>query len=174
MASFRLAHADDELNLPPEPADGATRVWLSDQQWMAILERIERQSRSGNAVRAILPHEDPSERRGDGMDRQPLSAKCMIRIGSPGHEAGTYLVRTRNISSGGLGFVCQHAFDPGTRCTVALQLSDGMGRIIAGKIAWCREVMQLEVEQAMFEVGVTFDQLIPIRDDDPDTGPSVA
>lgn len=161
VPQFRLvSHADDALALPPGHADQdqALRVWLSDQQWMSILERIERQSRG------TTPGEGPadagSERRDPSDPRRPIGARCLVRVGSQGREAGTYMVRTRNISAGGLGFVHHHDLRPGTRCTVALQADNGRGMIISGRIAWCREVLQLELEDAAYEIGVRFDQPI--------------
>ncbi len=158
MPSFKLSHADDDLALPPQREE-ALRVWLSDQQWMSILERIERRSRAGEPV-DFAPAED--ERREPSDPRRPITARCLIRVGSYGEEAGTFLVRTRNISSGGLGFVHNHDLKAGSRCTIALQLDDGQGMILSGRIAWCREVLQLEVEQAAFEIGVQFDRPIAL------------
>ncbi len=161
MSQFRLvSHADDDLALPPA-GDGegeALRVWLSDQQWMAILERIERQAQTGEG--RWLDEEAEGDRRDRQDPRRPLTARCIIRVGTHGHEAGTYIVRTRNISTGGLGFVHHHDLRTGTRCTVALQTDAGQGMIVAGRIAWCREVMQLEVEDATYEIGVQFDRPI--------------
>ena len=157
MPTFKLAHADDDLALPPQRED-ALRVWLSDQQWMSILERIERQSREDRPV--DFASAAAGERRQTDDPRQPITARCLIRVGAHGEEAGTFLVRTRNISSGGLGFVHHHDLPPGARCTVALQLDDGQGMILSGRVAWCREVLQLEVEEAAFEIGVQFDRPI--------------
>jgi len=162
VPSFRLAHADDDLNLPPRRReDEALRVWLSDQQWMSILERIERQARTPDEPET-LARIGEDERREPADPRRPLSARCLIRVGSHGDEAGTYLVRTRNISAGGLGFVHNQDMRTGTRCTIALQLHDGKGMIVSGRVAWCREILQLEVDEATFEIGVQFDQPIAL------------
>jgi hypothetical protein len=160
VAQFRLvSHADDDLALPAggQNEGEALRVWLSDQQWMSILERIERQAQcDGQWVNV----DEGGDRRDPQDPRQPISARCIIRVGAHGEEAGTYIVRTRNISAGGLGFVHYHSLRTGTRCTIALQTDAGQGMIVAGRIAWCREVMQLEVEDATYEIGVQFDRPI--------------
>lgn len=160
MSQFRLvSHADDDLSLPGGEGEGeALRVWLSEQQWMAILERIERQARADDGQWINL--DEGGDRRDPRDPRRPISARCIIRVGAGGHEAGTYIVRTRNISTGGLGFIHHHDLRAGTRCTIALQIDTGQGMIVAGRIAWCREVMQLEVEEATYEIGVQFDRPI--------------
>lgn len=133
-----------------------SRLWMSEEQWSTLLARIERAS-------IQRPHAGP-DRRGDDRQRYPVNFRCILRLeGSEKRGAGTFLVRTRNISRGGLGFVHHQTLVAGTRCTVALQGEDGQGRIMAGRVVWCQEVMQLEVETPLFQVGVQFDQPIDLE-----------
>ena len=126
-----------------------SRLWISDNQWFALLERL------GNPDASYPGPETRSDDRG----RVPLSCRCIMRLeADPGQKTGTYLIRARNISEGGIGFVHDQPLPAGARCTIALQLPDGEGRIIAGHVVWCREFLQLDLATATFEVGVSFDE----------------
>lgn len=155
MVTLHLRHSDDELDLVEAHRTDTARVWLSDQQWMSILERIERKSREA------MPPDDAESQRAE--PRYVHDTRCLLRVGSHGPDCGTFMVRTRNISSGGLGFVHSEPMSTGTRCTVALETDDGHGVIASARVAWCREILQLEVESAMFEVGVQFDRPIDLE-----------
>lgn len=151
---------DDDM--APEPqGPTSTRLWLSDQQWMALLERARRSTPESH------PRHDPSkdpDRRGER--RISTSCRCVLRFG--GDTAGTYSVRTVNISSTGLGFVHVAPVPKGTRCTLALQVEEHNGMILAGRVAWCRK---LETEDGVtvfddepaFEVGLQFDKPIDLE-----------
>ena len=153
---------DLDEGLSAHEADTA-RLWLSDQQWLAVLQRVE----NGQA-------EPPAEDLAGGASgatgdrehaRHALSFRCVIRLAPPEQEDadhGTYLVHTRNISSGGLGFVHDHELHTGTRCTVALQPPHGRGMVLAARVAWCRAISRVAEETLMYDVGVQFDRPIDI------------
>lgn len=131
--------------------DGAVRLWLSQRQWMSVLEETERKARQ------------TSERDGMPADNQrqsprlpaPEDTRCLIRLGDNTDDHGTYLVQLANVSATGLGFNSAHAFTPRTRCTVALQDPQGHGLVCAAGVVWCRPI-----NDQVHDVGIQFDQPI--------------
>lgn len=124
------------------------RLWLSEKQWMALLARIQR---SGD------DYEGP-ERRSARADRIPAQLRCVVRAQQPDGRSATYLVRSHNISAGGLGFVHGTPLPRGSRCTIALEKGAGHGLIASGRVAWARQIDD-RVPHA-FEVGIQFDRPI--------------
>ena len=136
------------------------RLWLSDQQWMAILARIEREAHD---------YEGPN-RRDSREERFPARLRCLIRAQQPDGRSGTYLVCSHNISAGGLGFIHHTPLPRGSRCTIALEKGKGQGLIASGRVAWTRQIDPRGTPQfaQAFEVGIQFDKLIdptPFVDD---------
>lgn len=153
---------DDGL---PGGSDTA-RLWVSDQQWLSILERVERGPVAHHGA-------DPADLAGGESDatgnrrhaRLAASFRCVIRLAPPENtdaDHGTYLVHSRNISTGGLGFVHDHELHAGTRCTVALQPQQGKGLIVPARVAWCRDIPRLAEDVTTYDVGVQFDRPINI------------
>lgn len=140
MPSPALNHEQND-----DQSDGTVRLWLSQRQWMSALERIERQARQ---VRFTGDNQRQSPRL-----PAPHEARCLIRLGHTGPRQGTYLVQLRNISATGLGFLTAATFEPKTRCTVALQDSEGHGLICAASVVWCKEL-----RENLHAVGIQFDQ----------------
>ncbi len=138
------------------------RLWVSDQQWLSILERVKR----GDSGAATGEAGGAGEATGGRFyPRHALSFRCVIRLASPaqhGADHGTYVVQTRNISSGGMGFVHDGELRAGTRCTVGLQPISGKGMILSAKIAWCRGIERPAEDARMFDVGVQFDRPIDV------------
>lgn len=160
---------DFDDGLPGGDTDTA-RLWLSEQQWLSILERVERGPRNSPVAELA---DDPHQLAGGESDatghrehpRLAASFRCVIRLAPPGNresDHGTYLVHTRNISAGGLGFVHDHELHAGTRCTVALQPQQGKGLIVPARVAWCRDIQRLAEDVTTFDVGVQFDRPINI------------
>ena len=131
----------------PNHGCDTVRVWLSDQQWMKVLEKVARDAEDFRG----------DERRRSTEPRHDTRMKCLLRLGYPGQKPGTYVVRSRNLSSGGMGFVHNAYVEAGTHCAVALQHADGYGVVASGRIAWCRRI-DLDV----FDVGISFDEPIEI------------
>lgn len=140
----------DEDMAPPRAEVDSTRLWVSDQQWLAILERVQRGQpglASGDDCRRLHPRAD-------------CACRCMLRLGD---AAGTFVVRSRDISSGGLRFVHGQPLRAGTRCTIVLQPDGAMGRILSAVVAWCSEIEYFDEDIEGYEVGVKFDQTIDVR-----------
>ncbi len=142
--------------------DGAVRLWISERQWMAILQDTERQGPSTpDAADGPVENQRQSPRL-----PAPEDARCMIKLGDRTQDHGTYLVRLRDISRSGLGFFSAHAFASKTPCTVALQDGEGHGMVSSARVVWCRPI-----DGGLHDVGIRFDQPIdPSRfiDDTPE------
>ncbi|MGB0766906.1 MAG: PilZ domain-containing protein [Phycisphaeraceae bacterium] len=147
-----MIYRQDEDLAPPHGELDSTRLWVSDQQWLAILERVQR---GQPAVERVV--EEDNRRL---YARQAYECRCLLRLSA---EAGTYIVRTRDISSGGLRFVHGQSLRPSTRCTIALQSDFGPGRIISAVVAWCKEIDLYDPGVEAFELGLKFDTPIDTR-----------
>ncbi|MEL7087792.1 MAG: PilZ domain-containing protein [Planctomycetota bacterium] len=153
---------DVDEGLAQYEADTA-RLWVSDQQWLSILQRVENGESEAASADLAGGASDATGHREHA--RHATHFRCVIRLAPPqqaGADHGTYLVHSRNISSGGLGFVHDHELHPGTRCTVALQPPTGRGLIISARVAWCREISRVAEETLRYDVGVQFDRPIDV------------
>ncbi len=162
-----------------------TRLWISDRQWMGILQTIELGSSDTNTntdtdtdtdttASKISAPTTPSDTftpdfaggaspaTGDRSHaRHALSFRCVLRLApadQPEADHGTYLVHSRNLSDGGLGFVHDAPLQPETRCTVALQPASGKGVILAARVAWCHAIDRLAEDALRYDIGVQFDR----------------
>jgi len=168
MFTFPPQPDSDDLDagLPGGESDTA-RLWVSDQQWLSILERVER-GPTDDELAAQATDFAGGESAATGHRehaRHAISFRCMIRLAPPKNaeaDHGTYVVHSRNISSGGLGFVHGQELHAGTRCTVALQPSTGQGVITPARVAWCRAIQCVAEDVATYDVGVQFDRPIDV------------
>ena len=148
----RVIYRYDEDLAPPTQTMDSTRLWVSDQQWLAILERVQRgQPAVESAVQEDCRRLHP---------RQTFECRCLLRLNS---AAGTYIVRSQDISSGGMSFVHGQPLRASTRCTIALQSDHGPGRILSAVVAWCKEIEFFDPEVEAYEVGIKFDSAIDVR-----------
>lgn len=141
---------DEDLAPQPRGID-STRLWVSDQQWLAILERVQR-SRPVDF--------DPATDCRRLHPRESFECRCLLRLSG---LAGTYIVRTRDISAGGLCFVHGQPLIASTRCTIAMQPDHGPGRILSAVVTWCREIEFFDPDLEAYEIGVQFDTPIDTR-----------
>lgn len=161
-------HEDLDAGLPGGDSDTA-RLWLSENQWLCILKQVERGPLTDADLDLAGGESDATGHRQHA--RLAASFRCLIRLTPPtahtttNHHAdhGTYLVHSRNISTGGLGFVHHHQLHPGTRCTVALQPHVGPGLIVPARVAWCRDIPRLAEDVTTHDVGVQFDHPLPVN-----------
>jgi hypothetical protein len=139
---------DDTDGFESDARPDSLRLWMSDQQWLSLLERI---ARSGMEY-------DGLNRRATRQRRHPKTMRCVLRLGYPGKTPGTYVVRSRNISSEGLGFIHGGPIAPGTRCALALETDDGAGVIVSSRVAWCKSI-----DMDVYDIGMQFDKAIDIN-----------
>lgn len=149
----RVIYRYDEDLTPPEQETDTTRLWVSDQQWLAILERVQR---GRPAVKGDAKQSDCRRLH----VRQTFECRCLLRLNS---TAGTYIVRSEDISSGGLRFVHGQPLRSSTRCTIALQSEFGPGRILSAVVAWCKAIEFYDPDVEAYEVGIKFDNPVDIR-----------
>ena len=147
-----MIYRHDEDLAPPQQGTDTSRLWVSDQQWLAILERVQR------GQPAI---QEPAEQDCRRLHaRRLFECRCLLRLSG---TAGTFIVRSRDISSGGLRFVHGHPLRASTRCTIALQSDDGPGRILSAVVAWCKEIEFYDPDVEAYEIGIKFDTSIDVR-----------
>lgn len=82
-------------------------------------------------------------------------AGVILALKHPGGSVARYLVRPRNLGSGGLGFLHGSYLHQGSPCQLTLRASVGACQVIPGHVAWCRHV-----RGHIHEAGVAFDELI--------------
>lgn len=81
----------------------------------------------------------------------------VLRIQQPGGDAMDFLVRPRNLSTGGLGFLHGGFVYPGSICIVTLVSHDGSNVVARGKVVRCACVTG-----RIHDIGVQFDAPIEI------------
>lgn len=133
--------------------DGTARLWISQRQWMTILEGTERQARESQSSPSRTS--DSENQRQSPRLPAPQDARCLVRLGNNTDEHGTYLVCLRDVSATGLGFNSAQHFAPNTRCTVALQDTQGHGLVCGARIVWSNPI-----DDQLNDVGIHFDQPI--------------
>ena len=156
---------DDDLDTGDAGVD-TMRIWVSDGQWHRMLERISEastESLGGYAARKTPATGARTHARIAGDFR------CMIRLtGAPGrdHEdaSGTFVVRTKNVGEGGIGFVHGTHVRPGVQCTAVLEPDDGsdVGWVLHGRVVWCRGIDATDADPELFDVGVQFEAPVNI------------
>ena len=135
-------------------------VPLPDTAWQEIVQRL---NEDGNRQMAELS----STRRLQERRRYCKVVRCVLRLKQGQSPPAIYMVHTRNLSEGGLGFFFGSYLHPGTQCHLAVMDLEGNGCIFAGAVRWCRHV-----GQTLHECGVQFEQHIDIcRFLDPQTTP---
>lgn len=150
--AYPAFHPDDR----DDRRDGTVRLWISQQQWMAVLEGTERLARERESDGQQTPLVN---RRENPRLPAPEDARCLLRLAENASHHGTFMVKLRDVSDAGLGFYSAQPFDANTRCTVALQDLYGNGMVCSANIVWCKQV-----DEDLFDVGVRFDKPIdPLR-----------
>ncbi len=139
------AHKLNQGDQDPVRNDDAAHVWLSEQQWQSILEQVERQCQD---VKLKGENQRCSPRL-----PAPDEAHCLVSMNDPGLNNRTYLVKLRNISATGVGFLTTEIFESGARCTVAIKNGEGSGLMSAAQVVWHQPV-----GEELYEVGVRFDK----------------
>lgn len=86
------------------------------------------------------------------------AAGIVISLSHPGGSVGLYLVRPRNLSAGGIGFLHGSYLHQGSRCGLVLRTVDGQRRTLCGHVAWCRHV-----RGHVHEAGIAFHETIDVR-----------
>ena len=167
---LQMTHAadrryDDDLDTGETGAD-TMRIWVSDPQWHQMLERIT--LASTESLGSYAQRQTPATG-ARSHARIAGDFRCMIRLSpAPGHADedahGTFVVRTRNVGEGGIGFVHGSHVRPGVPCTAVLEPDDGsgLGWVLSGRVVWCRGLDVTDAQPELFEVGVQFEAPVNI------------
>lgn len=130
---------------------GRGSLKLSESQWRELIGRLE--AGKGPTVPAT------QDRRDLDALRYPWVRPAAIRVVHPGGNATSHLVRTRNVSIGGLGFIHSSFLYPNTPCHLAMRTIHGESVAVPGRILWCRHV-----SGRSHELGVRFGRLLEIKE----------
>ena len=105
--------------------------------------------------------------RSSGGERESRSEKrwpyrtsnIALIVQHPGGGAGRFLVCSRNLSAGGIGFIHGGYLHPGSECSILLRDRDGSPMALAGKVVYCRHL-----NGRYHEIGIKFSERIdPVR-----------
>lgn len=122
---------------------------LSDWEREALLTQMNRQSSESYGV----------ELRQDERLPYQVGAGVVVKLHHPGGSTANYLVRPRNISQRGMGFLHGNFLYVGSRCSAQLHTRVAGTRITAeGKIVRCQHV-----RGHVHEVGMRFEQPIDVN-----------
>lgn len=129
---------------------------LSRNEYMAVLSRLNEASGP--------PFESRSSRNRRQQQRVPFhrSVRLLCEIHAASHvpgdaEPAAFIVRCRNISAGGVGFLHGAHVAPDTRCSIIIMDRAASGQCANGRVVHCREV-----GGGVHEVGVRFDRQIDL------------
>ena len=120
---------------------------LSENERQELMAKLDRQATSFRGMEARLE------------DRLPYaeSAGVMLTLNHPGGSIANYLVRPRNLSQRGVGFLHGNFVHVSSRCQVYLLRLDGRREPISGTVVRCCHIQGL-----VHEVGVRFDHSIDL------------
>lgn len=122
---------------------------LSEKQWRVLIATLE--AGKGPTVPATR------DRRDFELKRYPHVRRVALRIMHAGGQKTSHLVRSRNLSVGGMGFIHLSFLYPDTPCHVAIQTRHGESVALSGRVSWCRHVAGKS-----HEIGLRFNQIIQI------------
>lgn len=138
--------------MPNRSADITKRsLQLSEKEWGVLIHTLE--AGKGPTVPATR------DRRDLDIKRYPHVKRAALRVVHPTGNVTSHLVRSRNLSIGGMGFIHLSFLYPDTACHVALQTRHGDSVALSGKITWCRHL-----GGKSHEIGFRFDQIIEINE----------
>lgn len=120
---------------------------LSETERQELMAKLDRQSASFRGMEARLENRLP----------YAASAGVMLTLNHPGGSVVNYLVRPRNLSRHGVGFLHGNFVHVDSRCQVYLLRLDGQRDPISGTVVRCSHI-----EGLVHEVGVRFDNPIDL------------
>lgn len=148
-----LGGATTPLGIPMAKSAATARslLNLTDAQWVEMIDRLEKDRR----------REGPRgrDRRQKDSTRYPFNRRIALRLNHPGGGNDGFVVRTRNLSSGGIAIVHGGFLHSGASCHVAMARLDGQGVGIAAEATWCRLI-----GGKTHEIGLRFTHSIAIGD----------
>jgi hypothetical protein len=124
---------------------------LSEDDWANLIQRLEA-SRDAD-VSAF------SDRRDLDQCRYTMVKRAAIRVQHMDGRASSHVIRTRNISCGGVAILHNVYLHPKTLCHVVLMTRHNEGVGLAASVAWCRHL-----EGLGHEIGLRFEKPIDVTE----------
>lgn len=120
---------------------------LSPYQWRSLSKKLDQ-----------LSPDFCDKRRYERISYRKL-AQIVVAIKPPEGEWAKFIVRSHNLSRGGIGFLHGCYLHPGCQCRIILKNSQGQAVCINGVVKRCEFL-----EAKAHDIGVEFDQEININD----------
>jgi len=131
------------------PDEARPSLRLSVPEQLRLLGELEQQARSSP---------DKDKRRSERV-AVPDSVAITVRLTHPGGGVDQFLVRGRNVSDHGLGFLHGSFLHEDTHCAITFRRDDGESVQLEGKVRRCRYLAG-----GAHEVGVAFNHAFPMRE----------
>lgn len=128
-------------------------VRMSKKEYQSLMADMERASAA-----PVRRHGVNKNRRGQQRFAYHQDAKLICQLTQDLSSPMQIIVRCRNISIGGLGFLHGAYVHPGTRVVLTLVSANKQGYRINGTIIRCRHLTK-----TVHEVGVAFDETIDLE-----------
>ncbi len=128
-------------------------VRMSKKEYQSLMADMERASAA-----PVRRHGVNKNRRGQQRFSYHQDAKLICQMSQDLSSPMQIIVRCRNISVGGLGFLHGAYVHPGTRVVLTLISANKQGYRINGSIVRCRHLTK-----TVHEVGVAFDEPIDLE-----------
>ena len=120
---------------------------LSGDQWRSLAKKLDQ-----------LSPDFCDKRQYERIEYRKLS-QIAVAIKPPDGEWAKYVVRSHNLSRGGIGFIHGCYLHPGSQCRLILKNSQDQVVCINGTVKRCEFI-----EAKAHDIGVQFDQEIDIND----------
>lgn len=137
------------MNQPNQnPKTGALntlRQTLTPDEWQRALENAKTQRASG------APGYD---RRDPVQTRHKAVRRCLLRVDRGDAAPGIYVVRSSDISSGGLRLIHGGPIDRDTVCCVIIETEQGQSLAAGGAVSWCKPIDGTDPQA--YELGIRF------------------
>jgi hypothetical protein len=139
---------------------------ISDPHAANCIDTLRLSAKDWDQVQALL--ETARDNGGFGhcdQRREPrfpyrLDSSVLVEVMHPGGSRVRYLVRPRNLSRSGLGFLHGNFIYTGTRCVVMLMTHDGAAVPCTARVVRCRHI-----QGKVHGVGIKFDRALGSLDD---------
>lgn len=136
----------------PGPAEGSKPIdtlRITEKEWHARIAEMESKQTPTTG----------HEKRKSQRHHHCVLATITIRTQNQGVTENYFLIRTRNISEGGMGFLHGAFVYPGSQVVAILQDNNGKAIALEGDVARCNHVAG-----KVHEVGVRFKRMIRVED----------
>jgi PilZ domain len=118
---------------------------LGTDEWQEALSAAKTQRAAGKP---------DTDRRDPDSPRHHAVRRCLLRVDRGESAPGIYIVRSRDISDGGLRLVHGGPVKPGSVCCVIIETAKGQSIAAGGVVTWCNPID--DTTHPAFELGVRF------------------